>query len=143
MSTARKPAALATFSPTLFQIWREALTSSGDQPYLIRLGSEKRNAQRARLRLYSLRKSLDYYGHDLAAQIVHLRIALKQDTADKSYWLEIKPMDSDIDAILSSQVDMSQAPDPADLLKESIDLDAAKDLEHLDAYLNPKPTVRR
>lgn len=139
MTRIRRPAHPSSFSPTLHEVWRQALV----EPRFRLKANDHKTAVQIRTRLYALRKSLNFHGEELGRNLSHLRISLLVSPSTGDHYLEFSPIDSHLEDIIAPQLaNPSLAPDPVtftDAPPVATELNSVED----NPYLTPKPKKRQ
>jgi hypothetical protein len=103
----RRPPPVARFGPELLEVWRRA---AANLPLALKVGVDKQLATKLRHQLYSLRKSLVFYGHPLGTDIQHVTIMILHSPS-QGYYLELQAMTKDLQSVLAANgITANEAP---------------------------------
>lgn len=92
---ARTPPPLNSFLPELVAVWQKAALSEVVLPVV-----DRSAAIRLRYRLYSLRKSMQHYGHDSYASAAHAVISIRLNP-NHGWDVVIRPSDQDLKKVIN------------------------------------------
>lgn len=102
---ARTPPPLSSFLPELLAVWSKAALG----PVTLK-APDRSSAIRLRYRLYSLRKSMEHYGHEAFASAAHATISIRE-APDGKWEVLVKPADQDLKTMIKDAgIEVEEAP---------------------------------